>query len=77
MDDAIPQAGDTVLMGCLEADLSFLDQAERRPRRAPRSSAGIGVPVILKRTFTLYADVNRVIRPLGIEDRSTIAPLKV
>ena len=34
-------------------------------------------PVILQRTLTIHGDVNRVTRPLGIEDRSTIALLLV
>ena len=36
-------------------------------------AASIRDPVILQRTLTVYGDVNRVTRPLGIEDRSTIA----
>jgi len=40
-------------------------------------AAAIRVPAILQRTLTIYGDVNRVIRPLGIEDRSTIALLLV
>jgi hypothetical protein len=37
----------------------------------------IGDPAVLQRTLTVYGDVNRVIRPLGIEERSTIALLLV
>jgi hypothetical protein len=40
-------------------------------------ASAIRVPVILQRTLTVYGDVNRVTRPLGIEDRSTIAVLLV
>lgn len=40
-------------------------------------AAAIREPVILRRTLTVYGDVNRVTRPLGIEDRSTIALLLV
>lgn len=40
-------------------------------------AAAIRDPVILQRTLTVYGDVNRVTRPLGIEDRSTIALLLV
>jgi hypothetical protein len=40
-------------------------------------AAAIREPEILKRTLTIYGDVNRVTRPLGIEDRSTIALLLV
>lgn len=36
-------------------------------------AAAIREPVILQRTLTVYGDVNRITRPLGIEDRSTIA----
>ena len=36
-------------------------------------AAAIRKPVILQRTLTIYGDVNRVARPLEIEDRSTIA----
>ena len=36
-------------------------------------AAAIRNPVILRRTFTVYGDVNLITRPLGIEDRSTIA----
>jgi hypothetical protein len=38
-------------------------------------ASAIRQPVILQRTFTVYGDVNRVTRPLGIDDRSTIAVL--
>ncbi|HEX9258621.1 MAG TPA: hypothetical protein VF855_03725, partial [Acidimicrobiales bacterium] len=37
----------------------------------------IRVPAILQRTLTVYGDVNRVTRPLGIEDRSKITLLLV
>ena len=40
-------------------------------------AAAIREPVILQRTLTIYGDVNRVTRPLGIDDRSTIALLLV
>ena len=40
-------------------------------------AAAIREPLILQRTLTIYGDVNRVTRPLGIEDRSTIAVLLV
>ena len=36
-------------------------------------AAAIRQPVILQRTLTIYGDVNRLARPLGIDDRSTIA----
>lgn len=36
-------------------------------------AAAIRVPAILQRTFTVYGDVDRVTKPLGIADRSTIA----
>ena len=38
-------------------------------------AATIRDPVTLRRTIKVYGDVNRVTRPLGIEDRSTIALL--
>lgn len=40
-------------------------------------ATAIREPVILQRTLTIHGDVNRVTRPLGIEDRSTIALLLV
>jgi len=40
-------------------------------------AASIREPVILQRTLTVYGDVNRLTRPLGIEDRSTISILLV
>ena len=40
-------------------------------------AAAIREPAILQRTLTIYGDVNRVTKPLGIEDRSTIALLLV
>ena len=40
-------------------------------------ATAIREPVILQRTITIHGDVNRVTRPLGIEDRSTIALLLV
>ena len=36
-------------------------------------AAAIREPVILRRTLTIYGDVNRLTRPLGIDDRSTIS----
>jgi len=36
-------------------------------------ASAIRVPEILQRTLTVYGDVNRLTRPLGIDDRSTIA----
>ena len=36
-------------------------------------AAAIREPVVLRRTLTVYGDVNRLTVPLGIEDRSTIA----
>lgn len=40
-------------------------------------AAAIREPMILQRTFTIYGDLDRVTRPLGIEDRSTISVLCV
>jgi hypothetical protein len=40
-------------------------------------AAAIREPVILRRTLTVYGDVNRLTEPLGIDDRSTIAILLV
>ena len=40
-------------------------------------AAAIREPVILQRTFTIYGDVNRLVQPLGIGSRSTIAVLLV
>ena len=40
-------------------------------------ASAIRVPEILQRTFTVYGDVNRITRPLGIEDRSTITVVLV
>lgn len=40
-------------------------------------ASAIREPVILQRTLTVYGDVNRVTRPLGIEDRSAVAVLLV
>lgn len=40
-------------------------------------AAAIRDPVVLRRTLTIYGDVSRVTRPLGIDDRSTIAVLLV
>jgi len=40
-------------------------------------ASAIREPVILQRTLTVYGDMNRVTRPLGIDDRSTIAVLLV
>lgn len=40
-------------------------------------AAAIRNPVVLRRTLTIYGDVNRLTAPLGIEDRSTIAVLLV
>ena len=36
-------------------------------------ASAIREPVILRRTLTVYGDVNRLCGPLGIEDRSTIS----
>ena len=36
-------------------------------------ASAIRDPVVLRRTLTIYGDVARLTRPLGIEDRSTIA----
>lgn len=36
-------------------------------------ASSIREPVILQRTLTVYGDVNRLARPLGIQDRSTIS----
>ena len=35
-------------------------------------AAAIGDPVVLQRTLTVYGDVGRLTRPLGIQNRSTI-----
>ncbi len=40
-------------------------------------AAAIKDPVILRRTLTVYGDLNRVTRPLGIDDRSTVTVLLV
>jgi hypothetical protein len=40
-------------------------------------ASAIREPVILQRTLTVYGDVNRLTRPLGVEDRSTISVLLV
>lgn len=40
-------------------------------------AAAIREPVILQRTLTIYGDVSRLTRPLGIDDRSTITVLLV
>jgi hypothetical protein len=40
-------------------------------------ASAIRVPEILQRTLTVYGDVNRITRPLGIDDRSTIAVVLV
>lgn len=40
-------------------------------------AAAIRDPVVLRRTLTIYGDLNHVTRPLGIEDRSTITLLLV
>jgi len=40
-------------------------------------AAAIRDPVVLRRTLTVYGDVNRVTGPLGISDRSTIAVVLV
>ena len=40
-------------------------------------ATAIREPVILQRTLTIYGDVNRVTKPLGIDDRSTITVLLV
>ena len=36
-------------------------------------ATAIGDPVVLRRTLTIYGDVARLTKPLGIEDQSTIA----
>ena len=36
-------------------------------------AAAIKDPVVLQRTLTIYGDVHRLTRPLGIDDRSTVA----
>ncbi len=40
-------------------------------------ASAIRVPEILQRTLTVYGDVSRLTRPLGIDDRSTIAVVLV
>ncbi len=40
-------------------------------------AAAIRDPVVLQRTLTIYGDVGRLTRPLGIDDRSTITLLVV
>jgi len=40
-------------------------------------ASSIKVPEILQRTFTVYGDVGRLTRPLGIDDQSTITVLLV
>jgi hypothetical protein len=40
-------------------------------------AAAIREPVVLRRTLTYYGDVNKVARPVGIDDRSTITVLLV
>ena len=40
-------------------------------------AAAIREPVVLQRTLTIYGDVGRLTKPLGIDDRSTIALLVV
>ncbi|CAB4623533.1 unannotated protein [freshwater metagenome] len=40
-------------------------------------AAAIREPVILQRTLTIYGDVTRLTRPLGIDDRSTISVMLV
>ena len=40
-------------------------------------AAAIREPVILQRTLTIYGDINRLVQPLGIGNRSTIAVLLV
>ena len=40
-------------------------------------AAAIRDPKVLKRTLTIYGDITRVTRPLGIASRSTIALLAV
>lgn len=51
--------------------------APARPFIDGGMAAAIRNPVILQRTLTIYGDVNRVTRPLGIDDRSTVAVLLV
>src|SRR5664280_59749 len=40
-------------------------------------ASAIREPVVLQRTLTIYGDVHKVTRPLGIEDRSAITVLLV
>lgn len=47
--------------------------APMRPFIDGGMAAAIREPAILQRTLTVYGDVNRLTRPLGIEDRSTIS----
>lgn len=47
--------------------------APMRPFIDGGMAAAIREPVILRRTLTIYGDVHRLTRPLGITDRSTIA----
>jgi len=49
--------------------------APARPFIDGGMAAAIRDPIVLRRTFTIYGDVNRVTRPLGIDDRSTITVL--
>lgn len=51
--------------------------APMRPFIDGGMAAAIREPVILQRTFTVYGDVHRLTRPLGITDRSTITVLLV
>ena len=44
-----------------------------RPMIDGGMAAAIRDPVVLRRTLTIYGDVHRLTRPLGIEDRSTVA----
>jgi len=40
-------------------------------------AAAIRDPVVLRRTLTIYGDVNRLTKPLAIENRSTVALIVV
>jgi len=40
-------------------------------------ASAIRLPESLRRTLTIYGDVNRLTQPLGIDDRSTIAVVLV
>jgi len=48
-----------------------------RPMIDGGMAAAIKDPVVLQRTLTIYGDVNRLTRPLGIVNRATIALIVV